>query len=149
MHRGPPSNRPSLSFDRDGHVLLAGLYGDDIWDGVEVPKAAIALAVSEDGGRVFRPRELYGEEVEYSPTHFVGSDKPWMIVDHRHASPYEGSVYLVWTRVTVRLDPDPPVITRARPHPSTAAGVSRPASMFIVRPHTRATPSPQDPQHHV
>ena len=103
----------SLSFDHEGHVLLAGLYGDDIWDGVEVPKAAIALAVSEDGGGVFRPREVYGEEVEYSPTHFVGSDKPWMIVDHGQTSPYEGSVYLVWTRVTVRLDPDPPVITRA------------------------------------
>lgn len=105
----------SLAFSPHGAVLLFGISGDSarsVGPRLSVPEAALALAVSTDGGRTFAPRALVGRPEDVSPTAFEVSDKPWMTVDRHPESPYQGSLYLAWTRVSVRLDTDALSITR-------------------------------------
>lgn len=100
----------SIAFGHDGAAYLFGISGDSVRAGV--PDAALALAVSTDGGQSVRPLALLGKSVEYSLTAFDVSDKPWMIADRKPRSPFYGNLYFAWTRVSVRLDTDPFTITR-------------------------------------
>jgi len=110
----PPSMAAdaTLTFDVSGRVLLTGLYGGGIWEGTGVPRAAIAVAVSDDGSEPFRPQDLFAEELQISPTHFVGSDKPWTATDISPDSPFSGTLYVSWSRVTVRLGEETPSVSR-------------------------------------
>jgi len=94
----------SLAFGLEGELFGFGVSGDGFRD--RVPEAALALAVSDDGGRTFAPRGLLGETVDHEDGAFSVSDKPWMAVDRGSESPFRGSLYFAWTRIRVRKLPD-------------------------------------------
>jgi len=101
----------SLAFGLEGELYGFGISGDGFRD--RVPEAALALAVSEDGGRTFTPRALLGESVDHADGAFSVSDKPWLAIDRHPGSPFRGNLYFVWTRIDVRkrdagydLDPE-------------------------------------------
>lgn len=100
----------SIAFGHDGTAYLLGISGDSVRAGI--PDAALALAVSADGGESVRPLALLGKSIEYSPGVFDVSDKPWIAVDRRPSSPFFGNLYVAWTRVSVRMDTDPFSVTR-------------------------------------
>lgn len=100
----------SIAFGHDGTAYFLGISGDSVRAGI--PDAALALAVSENGGESVRPLALLGKSIEYSPGVFDVSDKPWIAVDRRPSSPFFGNLYVAWTRVSVRIDKDPFTITR-------------------------------------
>lgn len=102
----PPTMAADLSlvFGLEGELYGFGISGDGLRD--RVPEAALALAVSEDGGRTFAPRALLGETVDHEDGSFSVSDKPWMAIDRDPGSPFRGSLYFAWTRVRVRRLPD-------------------------------------------
>jgi hypothetical protein len=100
----------SLAFGPDGAVFLMGISGDTVRG--RVPEAALALAISVDGGASFAPHALFGASRDLSSTEFVVSDKPWIVVDGRPRSPHRGSLYLAWTEVFVRREGDGFVISR-------------------------------------
>jgi hypothetical protein len=90
----------SLAFGLEGELYGFGISGDGFRD--RVPEAALALAVSQDGGRTFTPRALLGESVDHADGTFSVSDKPWMAIDRGPESPFRGSLYFAWTRIRVR-----------------------------------------------
>lgn len=90
----------SLVFGLDGELYGFGISGDSFRD--QVPEAALAVAVSEDGGITFAPRALLGESVDHPDGSFSVSDKPWMTADRGPESPFRGSLYFAWTRIHVR-----------------------------------------------
>jgi hypothetical protein len=94
----------SLAFGLDGKLYALGISGDGMRE--KVPEAALALAVSTDGGRSFGPRSLLGETVDHPDGSFSVSDKPWMGLDRGTESPYRGSLYFAWTRIRVRKRAD-------------------------------------------
>lgn len=100
----------SIAFGHKGAAYFFGISGDSIR--TQIPDAALALAVSSDGGLSARPLALLGKSIEYSPTAFDVSDKPWIIADRMPRSPFLGNLYAAWTRVSVRLDTEPFTITR-------------------------------------
>lgn len=94
----------SLAFGLEGELFGFGISGDGFRD--RVPEAALALAVSRDGGRTFTPRALLGESVDHADGTFSVSDKPWMAIDRGPESPFRGGLYFAWTRTRVRKLPD-------------------------------------------
>ncbi|HLE69208.1 MAG TPA: sialidase family protein [Vicinamibacteria bacterium] len=90
----------SLAFGLGGELFGFGISGDSLRH--RVPEAALALAVSEDGGRTFAPRALLGETVDHADGAFSVSDKPWMAIDRGSESRFRGSLYFAWTRIRVR-----------------------------------------------
>jgi len=94
----------SLAFGLEGEVYGFGISGDGFRD--RVPEAALALAVSRDGGRSFAARSLLGETVDHADGSFSVSDKPWMAIDRGRESRFRGSLYFAWTRIRVRRHAD-------------------------------------------
>jgi hypothetical protein len=90
----------SLQFGLEGELYAFGLSGEGYRD--RVPDAALALGLSEDGGRSFAPRALLGESVDAPDGSFFVSDKPWMAIDRGAGSPFRGSLYFAWTRIRVK-----------------------------------------------
>ena len=110
MRRREQGHRAGIAFGHDGTAYFLGISGDSVRAGI--PDAALALAVSEDGGESVRPLALLGKSIEYSPGVFDVSDKPWIVADRMPRSPFLGNLYVAWTRVSVRMDTDPFTITR-------------------------------------
>ncbi len=80
----------SLAFGLEGELYGFGISGDGLRD--RVPEAALALAVSRDGGRSFTPRSLLGETLDHADGSFSASDKPWIAIDRGSESFTSGEV---------------------------------------------------------
>ena len=79
-----------------GSVYHLSLTADSAPTGLMT--AAAALAVSEDSGRTFAPRLVFGAVEAPSPGVMIFTDKSWLAGDHHDSSPGRGNLYFGWSR---------------------------------------------------
>jgi hypothetical protein len=86
----------TMGFGPDGTLYHLSLTADSAPEGLMT--AAVALAVSSDGGRTFTPRGVFGTVESPEPGIMVFTDKSWLAVDAAPSSPHSGTLYLGWSR---------------------------------------------------
>lgn len=86
----------TMGFGPDGTLYHLSLTADSAPEGLLT--AAAALAVSNDGGRTFAPRGVFGTVESPEPSVMVFTDKSWLAVDAAPTSPHRGTLYLGWAR---------------------------------------------------
>jgi hypothetical protein len=84
---------PSVVFDSSGRVHY-GVVAFDLGLGGLALGGAIQVATSSDGGRTFGAPTV----VDRSTDPRIFEDKPYVAADDNSTSPFDGSVYVTWTR---------------------------------------------------